>query len=257
MTVVENTVSVPPVVISVQSANLFGAIKMTGVASNLYVAVPFEGFAGGAREAQDLIHAANLEPGTKMYVWNKGEDKYDVYEVSSEHKWIAPISITVKEDKDGKEAYAAETADLTRGVAPGAGVILARKDTAQAVHVYGQVPATVAPPPPFSAGQTLVSVPSTNAMAAVDLNAFAWSGVAETRSNRLKGKASADYIQFRAADGSLVQYYYEGASKWGLPSAQAKKHPELVPDGKALVPAGTAFWYYRNPAASGDASVAW
>ena len=48
---------------SVQSANLFGAVKITGnVASNMYVAVPFEGFesAGAARKAKDVVHPADV-----------------------------------------------------------------------------------------------------------------------------------------------------------------------------------------------------
>ena len=55
VTEVDNTVSVSsqPVTNSVQSANLFGAVKITGnVALNMYVAVPFEGFESAGRRAR-------------------------------------------------------------------------------------------------------------------------------------------------------------------------------------------------------------
>ena len=238
--------STTPQTTSVQSVNLFGALKATGVASNMYVAVPFSGFGGGGVPASNAVHAAGLAKDTKMYVWDNDADKYDVFEVSSSGAWTPAAKATV--NTDGKATF--DTADPGRPVAAGTGVILQRKDTTQPAYVYGEIPTNGSATVTFAKGQTLVCAPSTNAMAAVDLNssAFSWElpDGAKTRANRLTGKNTADYIQFRTAEGAQVQYYWLDGEGWGLPPAQARKHAALVKDGKALVPAGSAFWYYSN-----------
>ena len=251
VTEVDNTVSVSsqPVTNSVQSVNLFGAIKVTGVASNMYVAVPFEGFDGAVRQAKDVVHPANLTAGTRMYVYDRTADKYDVFDVDSNGQWSAAPKATI--NADGKTTF--DEADLTRAVEVGTGVLVERKDKTEDVYVYGEIPTGEAAPVSFNAGQTLVSAPSTNAMAEVNLNAFAWSGVAAAASSRLK-TSGADYIQFRDANNNLIRYFYLADGGWGLAPTQARKYPELVADGKALIPAGTAFWYWSK---NGGAQVSW
>ncbi len=236
------------VVNSVRSSNLFGAVKVTGVASNMFVAVPFEGFDGNARQAKDVVNAANLTAGTKMFVYDKSEDKYDVY-VVEDGAWKGADKATIT--ADGKEMFG--TSDLTRGVVAGTGAILVRENTDDAVYVYGQIPSATAGTQTFATGQTLICAPSTNAIQAVDLNSFTWTGVAATSSNRLKGKATADCVQFRDSQNRLVRYYYENG-KWGVVPSQKTIFASLVADGKALVPAGTAFWYYSP---TDGASVTW
>ena len=235
-----------PVTNSVQSVNLFGAIKVTGVASNMFVAVPFEGFDGNAMPASNVVHAANLADDTKMYVW-KGTE-YSVYE-SASGKWTTPNKITVTED-----GATVGTADLATAVAAGTGVILQRPGNSGNVYVYGQLPATTAGTVSFGAGQTLVSALSTNAMADVNLNAFTWTGVKATTKKRLKGQAGADYIQFRDKNNNLVKYYYLEGEGWGVVPTQVTQFSDLVSGGKALVPAGTAFWYYSS---AGGAQLDW
>ena len=250
VTEVDNTVSVSsqPVTNSVQSVNLFGAIKVTGVASNMFVAVPFEGFDGNAMPASNVVHAANMADNTKMYVW-KGTE-YSVYE-SASGKWTTPNKITVTED-----GATVGTADLATAVAAGTGVILQRPGNSGNVYVYGQLPATTAGTVSFGAGQTLVSALSTNAMADVNLNAnaFTWTGVKATTKKRLKGQAGADYIQFRDKNNNLVKYYYLEGEGWGVVPTQVTQFSDLVSGGKALVPAGTAFWYYSSV---GGAQLNW
>lgn len=250
VTEVDNTVSVSsqPVTNSVRSVNLFGAIKVTGVASNMFVAVPFEGFDGNAMPASNVVHAANLADDTKMYVW-KGTE-YSVYE-SASGKWTTPNKITVTED-----GATVGTADLATAVAAGTGVILQRPGNSGNVYVYGQLPATTAGTVSFGAGQTLVSALSTNAMADVNLNAnaFTWTGVKATTKKRLKGQAGADYIQFRDKNNNLVKYYYLEGEGWGVVPTQVTQFSDLVSGGKALVPAGTAFWYYSSV---GGAQLNW
>ena len=236
-----------PVTNSVQSVNLFGAIKIeNNVASNMFVAVPFEGFDGNAMPASNVVHAANLADDTKMYVW-KGTE-YSVYE-SASGKWTTPNKITVTED-----GATVGTADLATAVAAGTGVILQRPGNSGNVYVYGQLPATTAGTVSFGAGQTLVSALSTNAMADVNLNAFTWTGVKATTKKRLKGQAGADYIQFRDKNNNLVKYYYLEGEGWGVVPTQVTQFSDLVSGGKALVPAGTAFWYYSSV---GGAQLNW
>lgn len=235
-----------PVTFSVRSVNLFGSIKVTGVASNMFVAVPFEGFDGNAMPASNVVHAANMADNTKMYVW-KGTE-YSVYE-SASGKWTTPNKITVTED-----GATVGTADLATAVAAGTGVILQRPGNSGNVYVYGQLPATTAGTVSFGAGQTLVSALSTNAMADVNLNAFTWTGVKATTKKRLKGQAGADYIQFRDKNNNLVKYYYLEGEGWGVVPTQVTQFSDLVSGGKALVPAGTAFWYYSS---AGGAQLDW
>ena len=243
---------------SVQSANLFGAVKITGnVSSNLYVAVPFEGFEadGAVRAASNVVHAANLSDGAKMFAYDKGNDRYNVYE-SEGGAWKPANKLTV--NAEGKAVV--ETADLGYGVAAGTGVILQRPDSSGTVYAYGQVPATQAASVTFGAGQTLVSPPYTNAtievggVKYVDINAFTWTGVKATEKKRLKNQAGADYIQFRTAQNALVKYFYLDGEGWGVVPTQVSQFADLVASGKALVPAGTAFWYYSN---AGGAKVEW
>ena len=245
---------------SVQSANLFGSVKITdNVASNLYVAVPFEGFEsdGAPRKAQDVVHPANLEAGAKLFAYDKAGDQYNVYETES-GKWISPPKVTVT--AEGKTVVT--TADLGYGVQAGTGVIMQRPNSSGTVYVYGQVPAALAESVTFGAGQTLVSPPCTNATVEVggtkyvDLNAATWTGVKGTTLMRLVGRQNADYVQFRNSNGGFVKYFYLNGNGggWGVTPTEEEQFGELVKDGRALVPVGTAFWYYST---GGGAKVEW
>ena len=66
--------------------------------------------------------------------------------------------------------------------------------------------------------------------------------------------SGADYIQFRDASNNLIRYFWLADGGWGLAPVQARRHPELVKDGKAIIPAGTAFWYWSK---NGGAQVTW
>lgn len=243
---------------SVQSANLFGAVKITGnVASNMYVAVPFEGFesAGAARKAKDVVHPANLTAETKMYVYNKTSDSHDVYKVAS-GAWAPAVKVTI----NSNNAATLDAASLDRAVPAGTGVLVARANAGDNVYVYGQIPGAAVNPEPFAKGQTFVAPPYTNATVEVsgvkyiDLNASKWTDVAAAKQNR-KLISGADFIQFRDANNRLIKFYYDGTS-WGLQPTYAKlaSYKPYVEDGKALVPQGTAFWYCSSV---GGAKVEW
>ena len=243
---------------AVQSANLFGAVKITGnVASNMYVAVPFEGFesAGAARKAKDVVHPANLTAETKMYVYNKTSDSHDVYKVAS-GAWAPAVKVTI----NSNNAATLDAASLDRAVPAGTGVLVARANAGDNVYVYGQIPGAAVNPEPFAKGQTFVAPPYTNATVEVsgvkyiNLNTFTWTGVSAARQNR-KLVSGADFIQFRDANNRLIKFYYDGTS-WGLQPTYAKlaAYKPYVEGGRALVPQGTAFWYCSSV---GGAKVEW
>ena len=247
-----------PVTNSVQSANLFGAIKISGnTAANMYVAVPFEGFAsdGAARLAKDVVHPANLTAETKMYVYNTGADSHDVYTVAS-GAWTPATKVTI----DSNNAATLESAALDREVGAGSGVLVERKSTTDAVYVYGQIPSAGTNSKTFGSGRELVAPPYTNATVEVsgvqyvNLNAAKWTNVQAAQQNR-KLISGADFIQFRDANNRLIKYYYDGTS-WGLQPTYAKlaSYAPFVANGQALVPQGTAFWYCSSV---GGAKVEW
>ena len=246
------------VVFAVPTTNLFGAVKITGnVASNMYVAVPFEGFEadGAARKAKDVVHPANLTAETKMYVYNKASDSHDVYKVSS-GAWSPAVKVTI----NSNNAATLDAASLDREIPAGTGVLVARANAGDNVYVYGQIPGAAVNPEPFAIGQTFVAPPYTNATVEVsgvkyiDLNTFTWTGVSAAKENR-KLIAGADFIQFRDANNRLIKFYYDGTS-WSLQPTYAKlaAYKPYVEGGRALVLQGTAFWYCSSV---GGAKVEW
>ena len=238
---------------SVASANLFGALTVGGTAKPAYVAVPFGAFGDGDAPiaAADVVQAAALSDGDKMYVWNGaegGQQKYEVYTVSG-GAWTAAKKVTVA--ADGKQTEGSVSPDAFP-VASGKGVFIERADTSKPLYVYGQVLTNATTETTFEAGLTLVSAPSTNAMAQIDLNALTWSGVGDvTVSTTTSGKkivtsyTNADFIYYRNAANKVIRFYHYNG-KWGTVSGTWK-------DAEAVIPAGTAFWYMNHD----SASVAW
>ncbi len=86
----------------------------------------------------------------------------------------------------------------------------------------------------------------------MDLNTLKWTGVTASGCNaagtRLKSANVQDVIRFRGSDNKMVNYYYFNG-KWG-----AEYRPSSW-DGKAMVPAGTAFWYTAKSA--GGVKMEW
>ena len=243
----------PSVTNSVASANLFGALTVGGTAKPAYVAVPFGAFGDGdaAIAAADVVQAAALSNGDKMYVWNGaagGQQKYEVYTVSG-GAWTKAKKVTVA--ADGKQTEGSDFSPDAFPVASGKGVFIERADTSKPLYVYGQVLTNAVAETTFEAGLTLVSAPSTKAMGEIDLNALTWSGVTALPTRTARGKeypdwskiGEADYIYFRNAAGSTVKCYYSNG-KW------------VTENGSTVVkvPAGTAFWYSGKAA---GAKVKW
>ena len=240
----------------VVSANLFGALTVNaGSATNAFVAVPFGAFDIGDVKiaAADIVQAAALSAGDKMYVWNGAEgtsQQYDVYEVR-DGRWTVAKKVTVAANGAQSEGSTSPDSHL---VDSGTGIFIERKNTSKPIYVYGQVLTNTTATTTFGAGLTLVSAPSTNAMAQVNLNALTWNGVGTvTITTTTSGKkivtsyANADFIYYRNAANKIVRLYYDG-SKWGTVSGTWKDAGD-----EAKIPAGTAFWYMNN----GSARVTW
>ena len=242
----------------VASSNLFGALTVNaGTATNAFVAVPFGAFGIGDVNiaAADIVQAAALSAGDKMYVWNGAtgsSQKYEVYKVDANGLW------TVEEHKvtvaaDGTVTEGSESPELLK-VQTGTGLFIERQDTSKPIYVYGQVLTNTVAETAFGSGLTLVSAPSTNAMAQINLNALTWNGVREvtittTTSGRkiVKNYTNADFIYYRNTANKIVRLYYDG-TKWGLVSGTWKDAGD-----EAIIPAGTSFWYMNN----GSAKVTW
>ena len=242
----------PSVTNSVVSANCFGALTVGGTAKPAYVAVPFGAFGDGDAQiaAADIVQAAALSDGDKMYVWNGtegGQQKYEVYTVSG-GAWTAAKKVTVA--ADGTQTEGSVSPDAFP-VASGKGVFIERADTSKPLYVYGQVLTNATAETTFEAGLTLVSAPSTKAMGEIDLNSLTWSGVTTLPTKTARDKTypdlskinDADYIYFRNAAGSTIKCYYSNG-KW------------VTENGSTVVkvPAGTAFWYSGKAA---GAKVTW
>ena len=243
-----------PAVNTVVSANAFGALAITGNAAKpAYVAVPFGAFGDGDAPiaAADVVQAAALSDGDKMYVWNGAEgtqQKYEVYKVDAKGAWTVENKVTVA--ADGSVTTDSTPAEALP-VASGKGVFIERTNTAKPLYVYGQVLTNTVAETAFEKGLTLVSAPSLKAMGEIDLNALTWEGVTALKSKTVRGKAypdwskiaTADYLYYRTATGATARCYYCGG-QW---ITENNKTP-----GK--IPAGTAFWYCARAA---GAKVVW
>ena len=242
----------------VVSANLFGALTVNaGTATNAFIAVPFGAFGIGdaAITAADVVQAAALSAGDKMYVWNGTSgtsQKYEVYKVDANGTWVVEEhKVTV--DANGTVTEGSESPE-SLGLQTGTGLFIERKDTSKPIYVYGQVLTNTVAETTFGSGLTLVSAPSTNAMAQINLNALDWSGVTDvTVRSTTSGKpivtsyTNADFIYYRNAENKVIRLYHYG-EKWGTVSGTWKDATDA-----AIIPAGTAFWYMNH----GSARVTW
>ena len=236
------------------SANLFGALTVqAGTTTNAFVAVPFGAFGAGDTNivAADIVQAAALSDGDKMYVWNNtdnGGGHYDVYTVES-GTWTVAKKVTVASNGNQTEG---STSPTVRLVESGTGVFIELSDTSKPIYVYGQVLTNTVVASTFEPGLTLVSAPSTNAMQAVDLNALTWPSSVNDAAGKVEDQfitsvKNADFIYYRDAAGKVVRFYHFGG-KWGTYS-RSRWSPT------AIIPAGMAFWY--NNAGGTAIEVSW
>lgn len=243
---------------TLNGSNLLGLVRITSDAEYLPIAVACGavGWGDAAPSADALVLTAGLAPGDSLYVYDRVNAQYRVFDLVRNEDGDEWQGRNVVHVSDGQAEEVAGAAAGDTPLAVGYGVWLHRPGAAtranQTVLVVGQVlksEVTVglaAAPAGKAFGQTLFGVPAT-ATGDFRLNGVDWATA---------GAAAGDEIRVPQADGSLVTIRFNGA-KW------TRRYYTIVNGVKRLktdpdptLTAGTAAWYARK-AGGGAMSVTW
>ena len=243
---------------TLNGSNLLGLVRITSDAEYLPIAVACGAVGRGDAppSADALVLTAGLKPGDSLYVYDRVNAQYRVFDLVRNEDGDEWQGRNVVHVSDGQAEEAAGAAAGDTPLAVGYGVWLHRPGAAtranQTVLVVGQVlksEVTVelaAAPAGKAFGQTLFGVPAT-ATGDFRLNGVDWAAA---------GAAAGDEIRVPQADGSLATIRFDGA-KWtrryytivnGIKRLQTDTDPTLA--------VGTAAWYARK-AGGGAMSVTW
>lgn len=243
---------------TLNGSNLLGLVRITSEAEYLPIAVDCGavGWVDAAPSADALVLTAGLDPGDSLYVYDRVNAQYRVFDLVRNEDGDEWRGRNVVHVSDGQAEEVAGAAAGDTPLAVGYGVWLHRPGAAkranQTVLVVGQVlksEVTVelaAAPAGKAFGQTLFGVPAT-AAGDFRLNGVDWAAA---------GAAAGDEIRVPQADGSLVTIRFDG-TKWtrryytivnGVKRLKTDNNPTLT--------AGTAAWYARK-AGGGAMSVTW
>lgn len=243
---------------TLNGSNLLGLVRITSEAEYLPIAVDCGavGWVDAAPSADALVLTAGLDPGDSLYVYDRVNAQYRVFDLVRNEDGDEWRGRNVVHVSDGQAEEVAGAAAGDTPLAVGYGVWLHRPGAAkranQTVLVVGQVlrsKVTVelaAAPAGKAFGQTLFGVPAT-AAGDFRLNGVDWAAA---------GAAAGDEIRVPQADGSLATIRFDGA-KWtrryyivvnGIKRLKTDNNPTLT--------AGTAAWYARK-AGGGAMSVTW
>ena len=245
---------------TLNGSNLLGLVRITSDAEYLPIAVACGavGWGDAAPSADALVLTAGLEPGDSLYVYDRANAQYRVFDLVRNEDGDEWRGRNVVHVSDGQAEEVAGAAAGDTPLAVGYGVWLHRPGAAkranQTVLVVGQVLTSkvtvelAAAPAGKAFGQTLFGVPAT-ATGDFRLNGGAvnWA---------VAGAAAGDEIRVPQADGSLATIRFDGA-KWtrryytivnGIKRLKTDTDPALA--------AGTAAWYARK-AGGGAMSVTW
>ena len=243
---------------TLNGSNLLGLVRITSDAEYLPIAVACGAIERGdaAPSADALVLTAGLEPGDSLYVYDRANAQYRVFDLVRNEDGDEWQGRNVVHVSDGQAEEVAGAAAGDTPLAVGYGVWLHRPGAAtranRTVLVVGQVlksEVTVelaAAPAGKAFGQTLFGVPAT-AASDFRLNGVDWAAA---------GAAAGDEIRVPQADGSLATIRFNGA-KWtrryytivnGIKRLKTDNNPALA--------AGTAAWYARK-AGGGAMSVTW
>lgn len=245
---------------TLNGSNLLGLVRITSDAEYLPIAVACGavGWGDAAPSADALVLTAGLEPGDSLYVYDRANAQYRVFDLVRNEDGDEWQGRNVVHVSDGQAEEAAGAAAGDTPLAVGYGVWLHRPGAAkranQTVLVVGQVLTSkvtvelAAAPAGKAFGQTLFGVPAT-ATGDFRLNGGAVDWTAA-------GAAAGDEIRVPQADGSLATIRFDG-TKWtrryyivvnGIKRLKTDPDPALT--------AGTAAWYARK-AGGGAMSVTW
>ena len=243
---------------TLNGSNLLGLVRITSDAEYLPIAVDCGAVGRGdaAPSADALVLTAGLEPGDSLYVYDRVNAQYRVFDLVRNEDGDEWQGRNVVHVSDGQAEEVAGAAAVDTPLAVGYGVWLHRPGAAtranRTVLVVGQVLTSkvtvelAAAPAGKAFGQTLFGVPAT-AEGDFRLNGVDWAAA---------GAAAGDEIRVPQADGSLATIRFDGA-KWtrryytidnGIKRLKTDTDPTLV--------VGTAAWYARK-AGSGAMSVTW
>ena len=245
---------------TLNGSNLLGLVRITSDAEYLPIAVACGAVGRGDAppSADALVLTAGLEPGDSLYVYDRVNAQYRVFDLVRNEDGDEWRGRNVVHVSDGQAEEVAGAAAGDTPLAVGYGVWLHRPGAAtrtnRTVLVVGQVLTSkvtvelAAAPAGKAFGQTRFGVPAT-AEGDFRLNGGAVNWAAA-------GAAAGDEIRVPQADGSLATIRFDGA-KWtrryytivnGIKRLQTDNNPALT--------AGTAAWYARK-AGGGAMSVTW
>ena len=245
---------------TLNGSNLLGLVRITSEAEYLPIAVDCGavGWVDAAPSADALVLTAGLKPGDSLYVYDRVNAQYRVFDLVRNEDGDEWRGRNVVHVSDGQAEEAAGAAAGDTPLAVGYGVWLHRPGAAkranQTVLVVGQVlksEVTVelaAAPAGKAFGQTLFGVPAT---AAGD---FRLNGGAVDWADA--GAAAGDEIRVPQADGSLATIRFNGANWTRRYYIVVNGIKRLKTDNNPTLTAGTAAWYARK-AGGGAMSVTW
>ena len=245
---------------TLNGSNLLGLVRITSDAEYLPIAVACGavGWGDAAPSADALVLTAGLKPGDSLYVYDRANAQYRVFDLVRNEDGDEWQGRNVVHVSDGQAEEAAGAAAGDTPLAVGYGVWLHRPGAAkranQTVLVVGQVLTSkvtvelAAAPAGKAFGQTLFGVP-VPASGDFKLN----GGSVDWAAARA---AKGDEIRVPQADGSQETIRFDG-TKWtrryyvivnGIKRLKTDTDPSLA--------AGTAAWYARK-AGGGAMSVTW
>lgn len=245
---------------TLNGSNLLGLVRITSEAEYLPIAVDCGavGWVDAAPSADALVLTAGLAPGDSLYVYDRVNAQYRVFDLVRNEDGDEWRGRNVVHVSDGQAEEVAGAAAGDTPLAVGYGVWLHRPGAAtranQTVLVVGQVLTSkvtvelAAAPAGKAFGQTLFGVP-VPATGDFRLNGGAVDWAAA-------GAAAGDEIRVPQADGSLTTIRFDG-TKWtrryytivnGVKRLKTDNNPALT--------AGTAAWYARK-AGGGAMSITW
>ncbi|MGN0854331.1 MAG: hypothetical protein ACI4R9_02285 [Kiritimatiellia bacterium] len=240
--------------------NLLGLVRITSAAEYLPLAVVWGavGYGDAVPAADALVLTSSLEPGDALYVYDRVNAQYRVFDLvrnADGDAWQARCVVHVGDGQAEETTGAA--ADATP-LAIGYGAWLHRPGAAtrsnQTVLVVGQVQQAgvtvelAAAPDGKEFGQTLFGMP-VPAAGDFRLNggAIDWAAV---------GAADGDEIRVPQADGTQETIRFDGAKWTRRYYVIVNGIKRLKTDGDPTIAAGTAAWYARK-SGHGAMSVTW
>ena len=245
---------------TLNGSNLLGLVRITSDAEYLPIAVACGavGWGDAAPSADALVLTAGLKPGDSLYVYDRVNAQYRVFDLVRNEDGDEWRGRNVVHVSDGQAEEVAGAAAGDTPLAVGYGAWLHRPGAAtranQTVLVVGQVLTSkvtvklAAAPAGKAFGQTLFGVP-VPAMGDFHLNGGAVDWAAA-------GAAAGDEIRVPQADGSLTTIRFDGTKWTRRYYTIVNGVKRLKTDADPALAAGTAAWYARK-AGGGAMSVTW